>query len=920
MPNSPNTIQLEVSKGRLATDLLGLIRHLGEAATQGALLQNWPNMITSLFGAAGTIEIKRSEGALAWQLLLTGIGEALTEVANQQPPTLVNEQDVATISKQVQQKATDLIIPVDFLDHPWNLPPVMLAKNTLLKWLAPPADSVVPQDLVNLERRFDSALVLGLHRAIRGDEAHYRPLFDLRKDPTGPAWQVLEDWRQYRAWLISEFRTAPVFAESFAIDQIYVPLNAWHWEQQETNEETEPKKVRAVVNLNDDMLAWLRGERGNGRLRLVSGGPGSGKSSAMKALAAKLAEKGNNNRPTDVLLFPLQRFQWRSGIVESVGATLNTYTGQMRHNPLDPNPLRERQTPLLLIFDGLDELAASTEVGEAISATFLRELNTTLRNWDPQPVWVIVTGRDAIFGNIEGPTMAPPGKRFQLLPYHVRHRPTYHDPDSLLRTDNRKKAFRRFAKAKGQPSDNLPEMYRNPNLHDVSAEPLLNYFLLTSGPDKISDGNLARIYSTLFERLHARNRNVQNRPQDAGKPAAGLDQKTFDQVFEAMAVAAWRTGGTRAASWEEVLKEAVREDSYLQSGENKLRDVFDAQMLDRGAQKPFRLAAAFFSRNEQATGVEFTHKSFGDYLYARRLAKAVASMADELILTSTAEKGVLDRWEELTSDQRMSQEVRRFLELEIKATGDPEPLVKRHNVLAPVVERVFREGRQVTPDTPPRRMEQRGSQMEEALFIAWHAMWRPDENRRYWKLGENTGDLLYRALARQGSAHGFQYDSVFVRSWSRADLSGAAFSGLNLGGADLEGATLQGANLRGADLEEANLRGATLRDANLRGADLEEADLEGVNLDGAYLTGADLEEANLRGATLRGANLSEANLRGANLSEANLSGARNLTAEQVLSATSCYKATLPDYLPDSVKDLTNLSPDPPVLPRLPGRA
>ncbi len=201
MPNSPNTIQLEVSKGRLAADLLGLIRHLGEAATQGALLQNWPNMIMSLFGAAGTIEIKRSEGALAWQLLLTGIGEALAEVANQQPPTLVNKRDVATISKRVQQEATDLIIPVDFLDHPLNLPPVVLAKNTLLKWLAPPADSAVPQDLVNLERRFDSALVLGLHRAIRGDEAHYRPLLDLREDPTSPAWQMLEDWRLYRAWL-----------------------------------------------------------------------------------------------------------------------------------------------------------------------------------------------------------------------------------------------------------------------------------------------------------------------------------------------------------------------------------------------------------------------------------------------------------------------------------------------------------------------------------------------------------------------------------------------------------------------------------------------------------------------------------------------------------------------------------------------
>ena len=153
----------------------------------------------------------------------------------------------------------------------------------------------------------------------------------------------------------------------------------------------------------------------------------------------------------------------------------------------------------------------------------------------------------------------------------------------------------------------------------------------------------------------------------------------------------------------------------------------------------------------------------------------------------------------------MSQEVRRFLELEIKATGDPEPLVNRHNVLAPVVERVFREGWQVTPDTPPRRVEQRGSQMEEALFIAWHAMWRPDENRRYWKLGENTGDLLYRALARQGSAHGFQYDSVFVCSWSGADLSGAP---LAAGPGRREPGRREPARREPA---RANLRGADLR-------------------------------------------------------------------------------------------------------------
>ena len=886
MSETPNTIRLVIPKARVTADMKGLVRHLGEAAIQGVLLQNWPKVVANLSRAAETVQIKRSEGTLAWQLLLTGIGEALTELANQQPPTLINQADVDIITERVGQEATDTVIPVDFLDRPWELGSVALAKKTLLAWLAPPAGTPPQQNLANLSHRFDSALVLGLRRAIQRDQERYRPILSLREDPTGPAWKVLEDWRLYRAWLVAEFSAAPVFDESFALDQIYVPLNAWHWVKHERDVKMEEKEFREVVQLTDDMLAWLRGERDRDRLRLVSGGPGSGKSSAMKALAAELAQKGNNGGPTDVLLFPLQRFQWRAGIIESVAATLNTYADQMRHNPLDPDHLRDRHTPLLLIFDGLDELTANTEVSEAISATFLRELSATLRTWADRPVWAIVTGRDAIFGNVEGPTAALPGKRFHLLPYYVRepephapNRSDYHDPDRLLLTDNRDEAFRRFAAARGEPSNNLPNAYTNDDLHDVSTQPLLNYFLLTSGSDEVMDGNLARIYSRLFERLHTRNQNIDNRPQDEGKPGAGLSQDLFDRVFEVMAVAAWRTGGTRAASWEEVLTEADREDSYLMTGMEKLRDVFDSQMVDRGAQRPFRLAAAFFVRNEQATGVEFTHKSFGDYLYARRLAKALATMAEGLILTTAVEPEMLCRWEALTADHRMSSEVRHFLELEFEATVDTKTLNKWHAALAPLVERVFRDGWQITGETRARRAEQWSSQMEEALFVGWHALWRQTWSRRYWTLGENTGDLLYRALARQGSAHGLQYKSEFVQSWSGADLRNADLSDLNLVEANLSGAKLKKAELRGSNLLYADLRNADLRGADLEGTFLTGANLKGADLSGAFLLEtwlykANLTSADLSGCELDGANLERANLKGANLEDVNLAGAK----------------------------------------------
>ena len=881
---TPDTIRLEIPKRRVVTDLLGMTRHLAAAGTQGALLQNWPGAVASLFSAAGTLGIKRGEGALAWELLLTGIGEALTELANENPPTLINEADVKVIENRVCQEATGLFIPVDFLDRPGDLSPVQLAKRTLLKWLAPPKGSSPQQDLLNLSRRFDAALVLGLYRTLRRDEVRYGPLIALRKHATRPAWELLEDWNIYRAGLVAEFRTAPVFDESFALDQIYMPLNAWHWVEQASDEKAEPKRLRNTVRLTDDILAWLRGERGTGRLRLVSGGPGSGKSSAVKALAAELSESGDHGHAIDTLLFPLQRFQWRSGIIESVASTLNTYGGLMRHNPLVSEHLRDRHVPLLLIFDGLDELTTNSEVGYAISANFLRELSIALRNWKDRPIWAIVTGRDAIFGHIEGPTERLPGEQFHLLPYHVRElepdapsRGAYHDPDHLLDTDSRDEAFHLISVARGQPSDDLPDAYLRQDLHDVTAQPLLNYFLLSSGPDQIADGNVARIYSNLFKRLHDRNRNVHNRAGDAGKPGAGLDQDQFDRIFEAMAVAAWRTGGSRTANWNDVLAEAAREDA-IPANTSSLQEIFNSYMHERGAQKPFRLAAAFFMRNQQATGIEFTHKSFGDYLYARRLVKAITDMAEAVIRTPAVEREMLHQWEMFTADQRFSPEVRRFLELEIDWTIELQTRTKLHKALAPTVEKVLRDGWPVTGNSTPRRAEQRAAQMEEALFVAWHGLWSSDDDRRYWSLGENTGDLLWRALARQKSVQDLRRISEFARCCTGADLSDEYLVDADFSGIDLSDANLENTQLGFANFSHANLRRAHFRSAELDFADINHANLDGANLSNTLLIDANFCRSDLTNAVLEGTLASDASFERAVLSGAVLrdAGLRNV--------------------------------------------
>ncbi|HET8853695.1 MAG TPA: pentapeptide repeat-containing protein, partial [Ktedonobacteraceae bacterium] len=103
---------------------------------------------------------------------------------------------------------------------------------------------------------------------------------------------------------------------------------------------------------------------------------------------------------------------------------------------------------------------------------------------------------------------------------------------------------------------------------------------------------------------------------------------------------------------------------------------------------------------------------------------------------------------------------------------------------------------------------------------------------------------------------------------------------LMLSQADLHKLDLSHRYLGHADLREAQLVGATLFMTNLSGANLSGADLSNADLSGTDLSGADLHDA-----TLTGANLMVADLHNAVLTGANLLGVRNLTMQQLHSAT-----------------------------------
>ncbi|WP_235006839.1 pentapeptide repeat-containing protein [Calothrix rhizosoleniae] len=125
-----------------------------------------------------------------------------------------------------------------------------------------------------------------------------------------------------------------------------------------------------------------------------------------------------------------------------------------------------------------------------------------------------------------------------------------------------------------------------------------------------------------------------------------------------------------------------------------------------------------------------------------------------------------------------------------------------------------------------------------------------------------------------------------------ADLHGAELYGVKLTKAYLSGAKLNGINLSSANLNRAFLGNAKLCRANLSDANLSHAFLGNADLTGAFLGSANLQNAVLTGTNLRTALLGNANLQDAHLGDADLSDANLHNAD--LSGTNLSCATL-DY-------------------------
>ncbi|MCS6234481.1 pentapeptide repeat-containing protein [Shewanella baltica] len=917
---------------------------LGKTAISATVLDS-KGVAENLLETLKSITPQKEASHAAWMLIYKSLLNSLTELVLDYKDFFsneINENLVDTLADNLDKKMSEIEIGFDasFFDRPDKITFLYQIEIHLKTWLMS-LGMLEPQTnafYLRLKTRF----ALALHEQWLKSPSDYTCIQDALNSPFTKATLNERGWMLYGSWLQEQVNNR-LFSEAFSLSQIYVPLRAYFEENDNNHEiadnelvnlESDKKKKisRFVVNLHTEMEKWVKNFNKDDAVKIISGGPGSGKSSFGKMFAAFVARELTD---ISVIFVPLHHFDLTDDLTSSVKKFVSE-DKYLSGNPLDASEGKER---LLIIFDGLDELSMQGKASAESALYFVDEVTATIDKYNAQGAkrQVLITGRDLA---VQSASLRLRGKRkiLHVLPYFISKEDfnLYNGDKNLLKIDQRIQWWKNYSTAKGLSSTTVPSQLEIERLTPITREPLLNYLVAMSYErNKINFSNnttLNNIYHDLLTSVH-------ERQWDHGRHAGAkhLEIEQFIRVLEEIALAVWHGDG-RTTTVDRIFKQCKNNnlERYL-------------EVFQEGAKSGVTklLTAFYFRQSDQLQAgdktFEFTHKSFGEYLTSRRIVRSINLIHSGLIKHEEdpdegfGEKEALKRWIELCGKTEIDEYIFKFLQDEIASYPDKTPHWQK--TFSRLLSAVVRNGtpmEEITEVTKFNNMMRQSRNAEESLLAVYHACTTNKSIPINW--GDNKSAVGQWLKRLQGQRHGpantltmkslsyldlssqffeifdfyaanmegtslqnshltrstfdkanlknanlanahaymanFAYANLINATLANAVLRRTNFHGAKLQGAKLQGAKLEDASLQGAKLEDACLQRANLEGANLQGASLQGANLQGANLQGASLQGANLQGANLQGANLQGANLEGANLEGANLREANLQDAK----------------------------------------------
>jgi TIR domain/NACHT domain len=661
-----------------------LFKSFTKAVVKGAT-GKYADALGDVVDALASVSLGEDCGEVAWLLIQRSLLQAVHDLLKENEAVLYrdpenqmvrlsrmglpdDDPDAITSRLDLSLEEGEIVIDENFFRRPRTLNVLERFKTPFKQWLE--MFGMNEAEANSIANRLPSYFVHALNEQWRARPEDYKCLKEAFDTPFTKAGASEQAWQTYAA-LLQKQVDEPMFVEAFSLRQVYVPLRAYFFERGATERDVrfDPRAAEAadskriVIQLEKEVDAWLNADDAKDAVRIISGGPGSGKSSFTKMLAARLAE-ANARR---VLFVPLHLLELSDDLEDAVRKFIR-YVDPALTNPLSPE---ENAEPLLVIFDGLDELAMQGRVAAELAQQFVREVREKIDrlNYRGSRLKVLISGRElAVQSNASD--FKKPKQILHVLPYFVPEasRGEYTDAQNLLEQDQRQQWWKNYGKVSGYNYEGLPEELGRDELLEITSQPLLNYLVAlsyTRGEVKLAEeSNLNVIYRDLLKAVFESG-------WDGGRNPAlqGVSEEKFVRWLEEIAVAAWHGDG-RTTTVEEI-KEHVES-----GGAASLLNLFE-EGADKGIT---RLLMAFYFRRAgvRESGdktFEFTHRSFGEYLTAKRIVRLLRDIDEELkrhqedVDRGWDEREALVRWIKVCGPSALDEYFFKFVENEIRLSG-----------------------------------------------------------------------------------------------------------------------------------------------------------------------------------------------------------------------------------------------------------
>lgn len=854
-----NNSSLTVNKLGLFKSIVNILKEVGST--------NYINATAETINSVEHLKIEESNGNIAWTLinraLIKTVIDLLLEKTQYFSENLIETSD---IDKQFNELLNNENYAIDdtFFNEPHEVKFVQDAKIIIIDFYK--LFELKDFEIRNILERFDSYFTYALINEYRQNYTQYITLKEIIKTPFSNLEKKNLEWSNYNKWLEKQVHET-IFDESFSLNQIYIPLKAYY---KEKFKDSDDEFIHIIVDIEDELTDWIQKKDKNNALKIVRGGPGFGKSSFFKMFSYNLSKKGHK-----VLFIPLHRINIDGEMQDSVKKYL------INNELLSIDPF-EGADDLIIIFDGLDELTMQGKNISESAKLFVEEINRQLlsKNHMKCKLQIIISGRDVVIQQNES-EFRKEKEIIRLLPYYINEEnekesfKNLTDKNKLLFVDQRNEWWKKYAKLKNKSYQSLPDELKNEELDEITSQPLLNYLIALSYDrgevDFSKETNLNVVYKDLLV-------GVYDRKYDGNcihKSVSKFEVEDFIIILEEIGYCTW-IGDGRKTSVKKL------NTHFEQTG----LDTLLADFIKEAEKGIFSLLTSFYFKksNPNSTGdetFEFTHKSFGEYLAAKKLVNEIKNIEKQYNLRiedkrkkdgKSLEESLID-FANLFGHKDIDKDLHKFIKNEIDLLNkkNTDSLKNIQKMLIDFInysidiylpmektnfKNSFKESYNASVNAEKALLIFHSTIAEytdivskidvddKLAFGRWVSKLNPQRHGGYVFINHFFNNLDLSNLI-------LEIKDFYDVNFKKSNLSNTSLIRTRLENANLSGANLSRACLVRADLNHANLRHTDLSSANLRNADLRYTDLKLANLESADLENASLRERNLNNKKLK---------------------------------------------------------------------